>query len=162
MAGTTGRAELDRHLDVVWSTLGSLGVAVEVCRLPRSIDGEYVHARRLIRIQRGLLTRPYRSTLAHECGHAVFGDMPTRFGPMHMKQERRAQTWAAMALIDLDDYRQAEHRHDGNAEAMAVMLDVTVDVIDAYQHLLERIGDRTYLLPRMGHGQWLARVDAAR
>lgn len=36
--------------------------------------------------------------------------------------------------------------------AIAIDLRVTTDLVDAYQRLLERIGDRTYLLPHMGAG----------
>lgn len=150
---------MDEHLDVVWSTLDRLGVTVKVCRLPRAIDGEYVHERRLIRLKRGMASRLYRTTLAHECGHAVYGDLPTRFGPVHWKQERRAETWAALALIDLDGYRDAERRHDGNVEAMAVTLDVTTDLVEAYRRMLLRTDAAIYLAPRMGRGQWLAKSE---
>lgn len=149
---------MDAKLDTVW---GKFGVSVELRRLPKSTDGEYVHRKKPIRIQRGLLTRPYRSTPAHECAHAMFADQPTRFGPVHLRQERRADRWAAHTLIGLDSYREAERRHDGNVEAIAVMLDVTVDLVDAYRALLLRTDRRTYVAPKMGVGQWQARVDVA-
>lgn len=153
---------MDAKLDVIWSTLDSLGVAVEVCELPEDIDGEYVHAERLIRLQRCMSTRPYRSTLAHECAHAVYLDYPSPFGPVRAKQEHRAQAWAALMLINLDEYRDAERTHGGNAEAIAVDLRVTTDLVDAYRALLMRTDRATYLHPRLGCGQWSARVDVQR
>lgn len=76
------------------------------------------------------------------------------FGPRNALQERRADEWAALRLIDIDDYKLAERMHDGHAEAIAVDLDVTVDIVDAFRRILQRFGDTVYVRPRMGAGQW--------
>ncbi len=145
----------------IWGTLDAMGITVEYTNLPPERDGEYIHDRRLIRLQRGMATRLHRSVLAHECAHAVFGDAPSRFGPVNAKQERRADEWAALRLIDIHDYRRAESIHHGHTEALAVELNVTVDLIEAYQRSLFRTDDAVYVQPRHGAGQWAHREQVA-
>ncbi|WP_431792140.1 ImmA/IrrE family metallo-endopeptidase [Microbacterium paraoxydans] len=152
---------MDSKILELYDALDALGVRVEFCDLPPDRDGEYVHDRRLIRIQHDLRYRRYVSTLAHECCHAVFGDVPTMFGPLNAKQERRADEWAAMQLIDPHDYRVEEARHDGHLEAMAIALRVTTDIVEAFRRVLVRIGEDVYVNPKMGAGQWAHRIGAA-
>lgn len=135
----------------------TLGVTIEYTRLPADRDGVYDHDRRRIRLRRGMSARHHRSVLAHELGHAAFGDTPTRFGPVHAKQERRAEEWAALRLIDIDDYRHLEAIHAGHPGAIAVDLDVMRSTVIAFQAVLERLGDTVYVRPRMGAGQWMER-----
>ncbi|MDQ1206172.1 ImmA/IrrE family metallo-endopeptidase [Microbacterium sp. SORGH_AS_0862] len=143
---------MDEH---ILETLEILRVRVRVVDdLPDDRDGEYLHRRRIIRLRAGMARRLHRSVLAHECAHAVFADEPTMFGPRNALQERRADEWAALRLIDIDDYKLAERMHDGHAEAIAVDLDVTVDIVDAFRRILQRFGDTVYVRPRMGAGQW--------
>ena len=148
----------DAHLLDLAATLG---VKIEYTRLPADRDGVYDHDVRRIRLRRGMSARHHRSVLAHELGHAAFGDTPTRFGPVHAKQERRAEEWAALRLIDLDDYRHLETVHGGHAGAIAVDLDVMRSTVLAFQGLLERLGDTVYVRPRMGAGQWAHRERIA-
>lgn len=140
---------------------GQAGVAVEYGRLRDGRDGEYIHAKRLIRLREGMHSRLHRSVLAHELGHAAFGDVPSKFGPVNAKQERRAEEWAALRLINLDDYRHLEAIHNGHPGAIAIDLGVMRSIVVAFQGLLTRIGDTTYLDPRLGEGQWLHRAQAA-
>ena len=98
--------------------------------------------------------------LAHELAHAAFADVPSRFGPVNLKQERRAEEWAALRLIKLDDYRHAEAIHNGHAGAMAIELGVMRTIVEAYRGLLSRLGDAIYLRPGLGAGQWEERVVA--
>lgn len=152
---------MDSKILELYDALDVLGVRVEFCDLPPDRDGEYVHDERLIRIQHDLRFRRYVSTLAHECCHAVFGDSPTMFGPLNAKQERRADEWAAMRLIDPHDYRVEEARHDGHLDAMAIALRVTTDIVEAFRRVLVRIGEDVYVAPKMGAGQWTHRIGAA-
>ncbi|MEV8167378.1 ImmA/IrrE family metallo-endopeptidase [Microbacterium paraoxydans] len=152
---------MDSKILELYDSLDTLGVRVEFCELPPDRDGEYVHDKRLIRIQHDLRYRRYVSTLAHECCHAVFGDVPTMFGPLNAKQERRADEWAAMQLIDPHDYRVEEARHDGHLEAMSIALRVTTDIVEAFRRVLIRIGEDVYVNPKMGAGQWAHRIGAA-
>lgn len=135
-----------------------MGVTIEYTReLPPDRDGDYAHATRHIRIREGLHARHTRSVLAHELGHAAFGHVPSRFGPVNAKQERAAEEWAALRLIPLDAYRAAEAAHDGHAGAMALTLGVMRSKVLAFRSLLSRLGDSTYVAPRLGEGQWLHR-----
>lgn len=97
--------------------------------------------------------------LAHELGHAEHGDLPTPFGPVHSRQEPRADIWAALTLIDLDDYRAAEDACEGHAGAMALELGVMRSTVETYREVLLRAREHGYVAPRMGAGQWNARVD---
>lgn len=139
----------------------ALGVTIDYRPLRHDRDGQYVHARKVIHLRPGMHARHHRSVLAHELGHAVFGDMPSKFGPVNAKQERRAEEWAALRLIDHDEYRYLESAYDGRPAGIAVELGVMTSIVTAYQGLLQRIGDITYVGPRMGVGQWLHRVEVA-
>lgn len=138
-----------------------LGVRLEYAHLPASIDGEYIHGAKLIRLRRGMSARHHRSVLAHELGHAAFGDVPSKFGPVHAKQERRAEEWAALRLITVDDYRRAEQLHHGHPGAIAIELGVMTSIVTAYQGLLTRLGEATYVDSRMGAGQYAHRAEVA-
>lgn len=140
----------------------ALGVEIEYGRLRHPRDGAWLPDRRMIRLRPRMHARHHRSVLAHELAHAELGDLPSPFGPVHNRQERRANEWAALRLIDLDDYRAAEVACDGHAGAMAVELGVMHFIVAAYRALLLRVEDHTYLVPRMGAGQWDAKVDVSR
>lgn len=137
------------------------GVTIAYVPLRHGIDGEYVHARRLIRLRPGMTARRHRSVLAHELGHAAHEDRPSKFGPVHAKQERRAEEWAALRLISLDDYRHVEEMRDGHPGAMACDLGVLTSIVLVYRGMLERLGDTVYVGSRMGAGQWAHREDVA-
>jgi hypothetical protein len=147
--------------DYIAHTLEVLGVRIRYAELPEDRDGEYIHRRRLIRLQHGMPARLRRSVLAHECAHAVFEDVPSMFGPVNAKQERRAEEWAALRLLTLTSYKRAEIIHEGHAEAMAVELHVTVDIVEAYRGMLLVVDNFTYLRPKMGAGQWAHRSEIA-
>lgn len=138
-----------------------LDVTIEYGRLRHQRDGAWLPERRLIRLRPKMHARQHRSVLAHELAHAELGDVPTPFGPRHLMQERRADAWAALTLIDLDDYRAAETACEGHAGHMAVELGVMRSIVDAYRTLLLRTEGHTYVAPRMGAGQWIARTDVA-
>ena len=136
----------------------ALGLSIEYKRI-QGRDGEYRHDLALIRLRPGMTYRLERSILAHELGHAVFADAPSRFGPVNAKQERRAWEWAALQLIYHDAYRAAEARHEGHPGAMAVELSVVRPVVEAYQRILLRTDQHVYVKPCMGAGQWSHRED---
>lgn len=123
--------------------------------------GGYHDGHKRIRINPGQSWRVARSFLAHEIGHAVFRDTPSPYGPVRMKQERRAWEWAARYLVTPDGFAEAERARHGHKPAMAYDLGVSVEIIDAFERLLQRIGDVTYVAPRMGAGQWTHRIEVA-
>ncbi|MBW1639287.1 ImmA/IrrE family metallo-endopeptidase [Microbacterium resistens] len=137
----------------------ALGLTIEYYPLARR-NGEYRHDLRRIRLRDGMTIRQERSTLAHELAHAVFADVPSPYGPVTAKQERRADEWAALRLITTDAYRAAEERWNGHLGAIAYDLAVTSRLVKAYQGLLLRLGPATYVEPRMGAGQWQERILA--
>lgn len=147
--------------DQIHEALTALGVRIDYVHMPADRDGEYIHAKRLIRLRAGMATRLHRSVLAHECAHAVFGDEPSMFGPVNAKQERRADEWAALRLIRREDYKTAEAIHHGHAGAIAHDLGVVRSIVEAYQRVLLRIGDTVYVKPKMGAGMWQHREDVA-
>lgn len=114
-----------------------LGVTVEYARLKHR-DGEYRDDLKRIRLREGMSARLQRSILAHELGHAAFGDVPSKFGPQNARQERRADEWAALRLINLDQYREAELIRDGHVASIAHDLGVIDRIVTAYQRVLER------------------------
>lgn len=146
---------------VLMDIAGALGVIVEYAALS-SRNGEYRHDLKRIRLREGMTIRQERSVLAHEVAHAVFEDVPSKFGPVNAKQERRADEWAALRLITPDAYRSSEEEWDGHPSAIAYDLGVTTKLVSAYQRVLARIGDTVYVDARMGAGQWLEKVEAGR
>lgn len=139
----------------------ALGVRIEYRELPADRDGQYVHSKRVIYLRPGMHARHHRCVLAHELAHALWGDVPSKFGPVNAKQERRAEEWAALRLIDREDYRYFEMVHDGRPAGIALDLGVMTSIVTAYQGLLQRIGDTTYVDAKMGAGQWHQRVEVA-
>lgn len=137
--------------------LGVTVVFADLTHLGR--DGDYNAATNTIRLQEGMSRRLLRSVFAHELCHAVFGDVPSKFGPVNAKQERRADEWAALRLIEPERYREVEHLRDGNVALMAQDLEVIDDIVHAFQRILQRIGDHTYVDARMGAGQWAHKVE---
>ena len=138
---------------------GALGITIEYVELATR-DGEYRHDLNRIRLRAGMTLRKERSVLAHELAHAIWGDVPSKFGPVNAKQERRADEWAALCLITPERYRAAEERWEGHLGAMAYDLGVTTKLVVAFQRVLARIGDTVYVDPRMGAGQWAEKVPA--
>lgn len=150
------------HRDAqLFDALRMLGVRVQYVDLRDDRDGEYIHDRRVIRLRHGMSARLHRSVLAHETAHAVFGDVPSHFGPVNAKQERRADEWAALRLVSHEDYKRSELIHHGHAGAIAHDLGVVRSIITAYQRVLLRVDDTVYVRPRMGAGMWDHREDVA-
>lgn len=74
-----------------------------------------------------------KSTLAHELGHAFFGDRPTSDPRLHDFQERRATFWAAQKIIDTYAYADAEAQYGSHPGALAQALGVTRELIVSWQ-----------------------------
>ncbi len=127
---------------------GKLGVRVYMAHIDDRPDllGYYSHQRRIIVLRLGLTPTERNSVLAHELGHAFYGDECSSGA-----KERRAQRYAAELLIDPEEYAAAE-MVDPSAPAIADALGVTVDVVNDYrEQCLMRLGRRTYGR-RWGHG----------
>lgn len=150
----------DAKLLALYEMLDSRGVKVEFTDdVPVNEDGYFDPDTRIVWLRASLTERPYRATLAHETAHVIYDDVESIIPSVNRKQERRADEWAAIFLIERDEYRAAEAQHDGNAEAIALALNVTTDLVEVFQGLLLRIGDLVYVGPRMGAGQWIERLE---
>lgn len=87
--------------------------------------GEYVHARRLIRLDPRLPRHQARCVLSHELRHHEHGDE----WPTTMWQEQRADREAARLLVPVRDLADAAVLHDRHVGAMARELEVTLAVV---------------------------------
>ncbi|MBO9625280.1 MAG: ImmA/IrrE family metallo-endopeptidase [Microbacterium sp.] len=93
---------------------------------------------RTIRLDPGMSARTTRSVLAHELAHAVLGHTPTSQPTLRERQERHADEWAARLLITPAGYARAETVRGEHAPSLAFELDVTVELVLAFQRLLLR------------------------
>lgn len=100
--------------------------------------GWYDHATRTISTRRGMSIQQYRSVLAHELGHAHYGDTPTGNGHFDQRQERRADEYAARLLISPIEFEAAATWHHGHLPAIADELEVTKHLLKTWQSLHER------------------------
>ncbi|MCK2037450.1 ImmA/IrrE family metallo-endopeptidase [Microbacterium sp. SSW1-49] len=122
--------------------------------------GGYDHSALTIRLAPGMSVRTTTSVLAHELGHATLGHTVSAHPEVRARQERRADEWAARLLISPEAYAAAEAVRGPHRASLAFELGVTVELVEAYQRMLQRIGTSVYVAPRMGAGQWAHRVAA--
>ena len=73
-------------------------------------------------------------SLAHELGHAHYGDPPGHQGPM----ELRANRFAAKLLISPTEYALAESLYGPHPARLAAELGVTVKVLKTWQTLHQK------------------------
>ena len=97
-------------------------------------QGRWSQQHRSIWLDGTLTCRRAKSLLAHELGHAFYGDD----GPQPEHLERRAWRYAAWLLLTDRAYAHAERLYGHRAGALADALDVTDDVIHAYRDLRAR------------------------
>jgi len=118
----------------------SIRVRVHISHLDDDeVLGAYDHSTRTIHLSFGLTPFELRSVLAHELAHCLMGDQCSTSA-----NERRAERHAAQMLIAPEDYAAAESI-DPSPAAIADELQVTVDIVTAYQEqCLQRLGGRTY------------------
>jgi Zn-dependent peptidase ImmA (M78 family) len=115
-----------------------LGLRVKYADLGRR-SGE-VHSSGLVVINhtKSLLTQ--RVTLAHECGHWVFGHDWTDAHDRG-RDETQADTYAARLLISAAEYADAERTVGAHPGALARELNVTPKLIELWrQDYLSRVG----------------------
>ena len=91
--------------------------------------GVYWHDQAVITLRPGLTHRAARCTLTHEIAHALAGDRPTPFGPVHRKAEILASRRTALLLVDPDEYAAAEQLRGAHHAAIAFELNVTPKVL---------------------------------
>jgi predicted transcriptional regulator len=134
-----------------------MGVSVHIAHLPPPYRGFYEHEAHRIVLDFTLTPNEQASVLAHELGHAHHGHACEG----NADAERLADTYAAMLMIDPDDFAAAE-RISSDRHFLADELNVTTELIDAYRaHCLTRLRGVTYARPRMGVRQWAYRSSNA-
>lgn len=107
-------------------------IGVHLVRHDNGIKAWYHHPTRTISTRRGLSIQAYKSTLAHELGHATYRDTPTGNGHYDQRQERRADQWAANVLIDPTAFEDAYIWHAGHLPAIADELEVSQHLLDVW------------------------------
>lgn len=120
----------------------------------------------MVLVNRGLEPYLLRPTLTHEYAHATNGDC----GGHHPSNEARANLHSALRLVDPHAWIELTSIHS-DYDYICIELGVTRRQFRAYadhrrrehadQVRLEKIGNVTYLAPKMGAGQWQARIEVA-
>jgi Zn-dependent peptidase ImmA (M78 family) len=123
-------------MDQLFSLIEEHGLHLIECAGPT--PGGFDPRSRTIRISPGMSERTARSVLAHELAHAVLGHVPADDVAARDRQEVRADEWAAQLLIAPAAYASAEAARGPHAPSIAFDLGVTVELVFAFQRLLER------------------------
>ncbi len=113
---------------------------VRVVERPGRTRGGFDPASGTIRIDPGMSARTTRSVLAHELAHAILGHLPSTIPSVRRQQERQADEWAACQLITPRAYAEAEDARGPHLASLAFELDVTIELVLAYQRRLQRSG----------------------
>lgn len=111
---------------------------LHVVERPGRTRGGFDPSTRTIRLNPGMSMRTTRSVLAHELGHARLGHHPTQRPSVRDRQERRADEWAARQLLTPQRYAAAEAIRGTHLASLAFELDVTIEIVAAFQSLLQR------------------------
>lgn len=90
--------------------------------------GAYLAAADRIELSPHLTRRQAIATLAHEVGHQRFGDRCSTSA-----NERRAWEYGAALLITPLEYRAAESEVGSSVQALAITLEVTPKLIEAWR-----------------------------
>jgi hypothetical protein len=106
----------------------ALGVDVEWADLGDLRRGLYHDDHRLIVLNSRLTGAQATATLAHEIGHAAFGDRSST-----PRAERRASEYGAALVIAEQDYRRAESLVGSHPGALADELGVTPHLVEAWR-----------------------------
>jgi len=87
-----------------------------------------------------------RANLAHELGHAHYGDTPTGNGHYDQRQEQRADEYAAHLLINPADFEASAIWHQDCLPAIADDLEVTHHLLKIWMELFQsgKLNSLTY------------------
>ena len=114
-------------------------LGVRIVRHDGGAPGYYHHPTRTISTRRGMSARQYRSTLAHELGHATYRDVPQPNGHYTRRQEARADRFAARLLITMEAFQDAHAWCGGHLPSVAEELEVNQSILKTWieQHKKE-------------------------
>ncbi len=114
----------------------TLNVTISSALLPAGMTGFYDEATRTILIDRQLIYCQKHCTLVHELIHWQHADA-TRDGIFGARLERRTRRETALKLITPLEYQTAEAIYEGYPYQIACELDVTLQIIQGYQRILD-------------------------
>jgi hypothetical protein len=124
------------RLDALCQHAADLGLEVEwTCDLPGDCHGYYEDDARLVVLNYRCTIAQAVSALAHEIGHAVFGDRCSTDAV-----ERRADEYGASLVLTAEDYAAAEREVGPHPGALARRLGVTRDLVLAWRRWWWRTG----------------------
>ena len=129
LTSTMTYGQMRRYADTLNVTIGS-------ALLPDGMTGFYDEATRTILIDRQLIYCQKRCTLVHELIHWQYADT-TRAGVYGSRLENRTRRETALKLVNPFEYQTAEAMYEGDPFQIAYELDVTLQIIQDYQHILE-------------------------
>ncbi|WP_416517013.1 hypothetical protein [Bifidobacterium asteroides] len=129
LTSTMTYGQMRRYADTLNVTIGS-------ALLPAGMTGFYDEATRTILIDRQLIYCQKRCTLVHELIHWQHADA-TRNGIFGARLERRTRRETALKLINPLEYQTAEAMYEGDPYQIACELDVTLQIIQDYQRILD-------------------------
>ncbi|PXY83053.1 hypothetical protein DKK75_04670 [Bifidobacterium asteroides] len=121
--------QMHRYADTLNVTIGS-------ALLPEGMTGFYDEATRTILIDRQLIYCQKRCTLVHELIHWQHADA-TKDGVYGSRLENRTRRETALKLVNPLEYQTAEAMYEGDPYQIACELDVTLQIIQDYQHILD-------------------------
>lgn len=127
-------------MERLYNAAASMGVTVVERFLPGHQWGRYVHSRRRIILNATLPERQKSVTFGHELGHAHYEHEhdETPGSIISIRQERKANEFAARLLIDTYDYEVTERMYGPHVPILAVQLGVTAPIIYAWQSMQRR------------------------
>ena len=114
----------------------TLNVTTSSALLPAGMTGFYDEATRTILIDRQLIYCQKRCTLVHELIHWQHADT-TRAGVYGSRLENRTRRETALKLVNPLEYQTAEAMYEGDPYQIACELDVTLQIINDYQRVLD-------------------------
>lgn len=129
LTSTMTYGQMRRYADTLNVTIGS-------ALLPEGMTGFYDEATRTILIDRQLIYCQKRCTLVHELIHWQHADA-TRDGVYGSRLERRTRRETALKLVNPLEYQTAEAMYEGDPYQIACELDVTLQIIQDYQRILD-------------------------
>ena len=115
-------------LDII---AADLGVSLREGSLPHGWWGAYDHRTHTITLLPNLGPIQYRSTLAHELGHAHY-----RHSGSTPRTERQASQWAARQLISQEAFMDAAYGAD-TTSGVAAILEVMPGDVETYIETLD-------------------------
>lgn len=123
----------------------AMGLEVHGAHIPRPKIGAYFPDLHRIYFDLALTYAERRTVIAHEIGHAYYGHTCDSG-----RNERQADKYAAALLVNPEWYQELEMiNHD--AEWIADEMNVApYAIVDYRRYCLQRLGDVTYIRPRLG------------